>query len=338
MYLHSPLFAVEDAPRSAPYRFVFLAARELLRTARKWRNDIEEHNPHQPDLAEAERQLAGAVESLEIWLNPPTKDGKIIDPRDREIWEDESELLPGIVRVNIADQLARSRDKPYSAFGFFGRSACEVVGQLGRATLKAVGVLAAGMHTQALGSLLGPTSVLRTEIMGLGKLPVERARQVEADCLWEAERAWRAAKGDQGSGGDGSAPTAKPGEGEGNGEGSTTSGQSLPASTREAILQQLEPAVRKAYLAFQYAETLNGRQMEDREAYNWLHENGIDEGKGDLGQLTDYELPSLETFRRYLGTARRPLGESKYTRRGGRKHGRSIARGNEIEYQKGDGR
>jgi hypothetical protein len=109
-------------------------------------------------------------------------------------------------------------------------------------------------------------------------------------------------------------------------------------TTREAVLRQLEPAVRKAYLAFQYAETLIGRRMEDREAYDWLRENGIDQGKGDLGELTDYELPdSLETFRRYLGTARKSLGEGKYTKRGGRTHGRSIVRGNEIEYQKGDG-
>ena len=44
--------------------------------------------------------------------------------------------------------------------------------------------------------------------------------------------------------------------------------------------------MRKAYLAFQYAETLNGRRMEDRDAYDWLHENGIDLGKGDRGELT----------------------------------------------------
>ncbi len=109
-------------------------------------------------------------------------------------------------------------------------------------------------------------------------------------------------------------------------------------AAREAVLRDLKSSARKAYLAFQYAETMNGRRMEDREAYDWLHENGIDQGKGDLGELTDYELPdSLETFRRYLGTARKSLGESKYTKRGGRKHGRSIVRGNEIEYQKGDG-
>jgi hypothetical protein len=115
--------------------------------------------------------------------------------------------------------------------------------------------------------------------------------------------------------------------------------QSPPSPTRELVLRQLEPAVRKAYLAYQYAEGCAEKRLEDREAYDWLRENGIDQGKGDLGELTDYDLPdSLETFRRYLGTARNSLGESKYTPRGGRKHGRSIARANEIDYQQGDGR
>jgi hypothetical protein len=134
---------------------------------------------------------------------------------------------------------------------------------------------------------------------------------------------------------------AKPDEGEGRGGAGTAPGQEqLPlAPTRESVRRRLEPAVRKAYLAYQYAEGCVERRLEDREAYEWLRENGIDQGKSDLDELTDYELPdSLETFRRYLGTARKSLGESKYTRRAGRKLGRTIARGSEIEYQKGDGR
>jgi len=72
--------------------------------------------------------------------------------------------------------------------------------------------------------------------------------------------------------------------------------------------------------------------MEDREAYEWLREYGIDQGKGDLGELTDYQLPdAFDTFRRYVTDARKPLGESKYTRREGRKHGGSVARQDEIE-------
>ncbi|MGA2064184.1 MAG: hypothetical protein ABSG86_04415 [Thermoguttaceae bacterium] len=131
-----------------------------------------------------------------------------------------------------------------------------------------------------------------------------------------------------------SATAAKPNESEGNGGADAAPGQEqLPlAPTRESVLRQLEPAVRKAYLAYQYVETANGRRMEDREAYEWLREYGIDQGKGDLGELTDYQLPdAFDTFRRYVTDARKPLGESKYTRREGRKHGGSVARQDEIE-------
>jgi hypothetical protein len=77
----------------------------------------------------------------------------------------------------------------------------------------------------------------------------------------------------------------------------------------------------------------------DREAYEWLKENGVDPDKGDLGELTDYKPPpTLEAFRRYLGKARNALDERKYSRRGGRKHGRSIVKADQIEYQEGDER
>jgi len=118
----------------------------------------------------------------------------------------------------------------------------------------------------------------------------------------------------------------------------STQGQgAAPIPPREEVKRQLEPAVRKAYLALQYAESFAEKRLEDREAHSWLRDNGIDQGNGDLGELTDYKLPSLETFRRYLSTARSALGENRYTRRGGRKHGGSIVSGNKIEYQKGDG-
>ena len=61
---------------------------------------------------------------------------------------------------------------------------------------------------------------------------------------------------------------------------------------REALCQ-LKPAVRKAYLAYQYAEELNGRRLEDRKAYEWLTENEIDSGKDGLGELTDSNSPIL---------------------------------------------
>jgi hypothetical protein len=106
---------------------------------------------------------------------------------------------------------------------------------------------------------------------------------------------------------------------------------------REKILKQLEPAVRKAYLAYQYAETIKCQKLEDRAAYDWLKENGFDSEKDEFGELMDYKLPkNYETFRRYLTEARKPLDENKYIPRAGRWHGRSIVEKDEIEYQKDD--
>ena len=114
-------------------------------------------------------------------------------------------------------------------------------------------------------------------------------------------------------------------------------GAGLTPEQRKAAFGQLQPAVRKAYLAFQYAETMRGRRLEDREAHDWLKEDGIDQDKLSAGELADYEVPTtFDTFRRYVTEARQALGESKHTRRAGRPTGRSIASGREIERQRGD--
>jgi len=134
-------------------------------------------------------------------------------------------------------------------------------------------------------------------------------------------------------------PAAKPEQSEGDGGAGSAPVRPAVASAadRKAVLEKLEPAARRAYLALQYAETKNERGLEDREAHEWLKEHGIDSEKGDLGELADYEVPdSLETFRRYVGTARNALDERKYTRRGGRKHGGSIVKADQIEYREGD--
>ena len=103
---------------------------------------------------------------------------------------------------------------------------------------------------------------------------------------------------------------------------------------RREVLAGLQPADRKAYLSYQYAETMAERRLEDREAHDWLKENGIDAGKGDVGELDSYELPpNYETWRRQVSEARRLLGEQKYTPRKGRSTGRSIVSGQEIEYR-----
>jgi hypothetical protein len=133
------------------------------------------------------------------------------------------------------------------------------------------------------------------------------------------------------------ADQTKRGEGTSGADSTPVQPEPLSGDAREAAFRKLEPAVRKAYLAFQYVESKAERGLEDRDAYDWLNEDGIDQDKGDLGELAGYAVPdSLETFRRYLGIARKALGENKYTRRGGRKRGSSVVRGDEIEYQQGD--
>lgn len=71
--------------------------------------------------------------------------------------------------------------------------------------------------------------------------------------------------------------------------------------------------------------------MEDREAYDWLKENGIPSNRGDRGEKTDYKLPVFDTWTRQLREARRLLGESKYSRRGRRRLGKSIVKADQIE-------
>jgi hypothetical protein len=105
---------------------------------------------------------------------------------------------------------------------------------------------------------------------------------------------------------------------------------------REAALRQLKPADRKANFSFLYAEGKVSKRLEDHEAHGWLKENGIDTDKGDLGELTNYQLRAFPTWSRQLRNARNALGEQKYTRRAGRTAGRSIVSGREIEQQRTD--
>jgi hypothetical protein len=109
-----------------------------------------------------------------------------------------------------------------------------------------------------------------------------------------------------------------------------------PSAPRDELIRQMQPAVRIAYLAFCFAESKAGRRLEDREAYNLFREEGISGAEGDQGELADYTLPDVDTWVRYLGKARKILGEQKYTRRTGRPYGKSVAKSDEIENQKDD--
>jgi hypothetical protein len=111
----------------------------------------------------------------------------------------------------------------------------------------------------------------------------------------------------------------------------------LTGAARDEAFQSLQPATQRAYLAFEYAESKGGRRLEDREAYDWLAENGITADQGNLGLLVDYTLPGFDTWTRQLREARKTLGEQKYKRRGRARTTRSIVTGTQIENQKGDG-
>lgn len=126
-------------------------------------------------------------------------------------------------------------------------------------------------------------------------------------------------------------PNGKARGGEGNDR--NQPGGRLTGEARKKAWNGLRPCDRQAYLAFQYAEQLAERQLQDHEAHEWLNENGIDTDKGELGELADYGLPSFETFAKYLRTARNALNEQKYSRRAGRTGGGSVVRGDEIEFQ-----
>ena len=70
------------------------------------------------------------------------------------------------------------------------------------------------------------------------------------------------------------------------------------------------PAVEKAYRSYGYAIDKKPQlaDAKDKEVYNWLVENGID----------DYSIPAFETWQRYLRAGRKHYGTSKNAPRAGR--------------------
>lgn len=80
----------------------------------------------------------------------------------------------------------------------------------------------------------------------------------------------------------------------------------------------LGPSQEKAYCSYLWAcsecSALAGKVDDD--VYEWLLENGP----------AEYELPSRETWKRYLRDGRKWHGTQKHQRRSGRPHGRSVVR------------
>ena len=113
----------------------------------------------------------------------------------------------------------------------------------------------------------------------------------------------------------------------GEGDGTATKSQTEPTAENVATLGNV---VQLAYWSFKAIETQSGRKLEDHEAYDILIENGLSTDKGKLGELADYNPPAFETWARYLRDARKATGESKYAKRAGRSHGKSIATPDEI--------
>lgn len=113
-------------------------------------------------------------------------------------------------------------------------------------------------------------------------------------------------------------------------------GKPMTGEERNRAFQSLQPAVQKAYLAFQYAESTRGTRLEDREAYDLITEDGIPSNRGSAGSLTDYELPEFDTWARQLRTARNALREQKYIRRGAARPTRSVVKGSSLENQRDD--
>lgn len=103
---------------------------------------------------------------------------------------------------------------------------------------------------------------------------------------------------------------------------------SAGVSLQEAC-KNLQPAHRKAYFAYRYAEQQLGDKPTGEAVYDWLKEHTPVEGEM-FQELDGYELPTFHTFTKYLRVARGTLGTSKYSTRAGRPTGKSITRPDEM--------
>jgi len=90
-------------------------------------------------------------------------------------------------------------------------------------------------------------------------------------------------------------------------------------SSNSQTVSEIPSRFEIAYRAFEFAEQKTGKELSDRDAYEWLKENGID------GHI----LPAYETWQRYVRGGRRLHHDQKNSPRGARV-GRSIVRPDEI--------
>lgn len=90
-------------------------------------------------------------------------------------------------------------------------------------------------------------------------------------------------------------------------------------SKDEELRITLTPAQERAYQSYVITES-QLTKCTDHEAYDWLVENGIQ----------DYDLPSFETWQRYVRKGRKYYGTQKNESRKGRT-GRSIVNSSQIE-------
>jgi len=105
----------------------------------------------------------------------------------------------------------------------------------------------------------------------------------------------------------------------------TKAGHAAAATNRDDIIRSMQPSERKAYAAYEFDESKKGCQLEDKEAYELLCDDGIDED-----EQAGYSLPSFATWSRYLRKARSRLGEQKHSRLASRATGKTVVRRDEI--------
>jgi hypothetical protein len=102
-------------------------------------------------------------------------------------------------------------------------------------------------------------------------------------------------------------------------------------ATMKEIVEELTPTARLAYLSYVYAsQQMAVTNPKDEDAHKWLKERAPLKGRG-TGDLSDYDPPGLESWTRYLRTARQALGEQKHKSRTARNSGSSIVRSDEID-------